>query len=212
MLYAVSDVVMLHPFITIFIIFFIWWYYTFRFLPRHNREFIKLNLDLYKKYIKSDFEKYRHFDFNSEQCQMGTDGYSENGTFSEHYKRWKRLQQEFMSKLSESEKASYEKILFSKVLNNPKFLWFCGQSWSVHSHWDWPLHMWEIPQEYKVGIQFAIKEAGELGTQSALRSEQSRNRKTRNSSTAVTNYGWCPACTKKISMIATKCPYCTADL
>ena len=27
-----------------------------------------------------------------------------------------------------------------------------------------------------------------------------------------TNYGWCPYCTKKISKIAKKCPYCTADL
>jgi hypothetical protein len=207
MISSISDVIRLHPFITILIIIFIWWYYTFRFLLRHKREFIKLNLELYKKYIKSDFEKYRHFDFGSERCQMGADGYSEKGTFSHDYKRWKGLQQEFMGKLSASEKASYEKILFSQVPNNPKFLWSCRQSWSVHSHWDWPLHMWEIPQEYKAGIQFAIKEAGELGTQSALRSEQSRNSKS-----IVTNFGWCPQCTKKISAIATKCPYCTADL
>ena len=24
--------------------------------------------------------------------------------------------------------------------------------------------------------------------------------------------GWCPHCTKKINLFATKCPYCTADL
>ena len=81
MISSISDVIRLHPFITILIIIFIWWYYTFRFLLRHKREFIKLNLELYKKYIKSDFEKYRHFDFGSERCQMGADGYSEKGTF-----------------------------------------------------------------------------------------------------------------------------------
>jgi len=171
------------------------------------RPFIQLNLKLYKKYIESDFEKYRRFDFECKQCQMGIDGYSEKGLFSNDYKRWKILQQEFMGKISESEKASYEKILFARVSNNPNFLDYCSKSWFVHSHWDWPLHMWKIPKEHKEGIQFAIREGGKLRSQRALQSEESRNVKS-----IVTNYGWCPKCTKKISAIATKCPYCTADL
>ena len=28
----------------------------------------------------------------------------------------------------------------------------------------------------------------------------------------LSNYGYCPSCTKKISMLAKKCPHCTVDL
>ena len=65
----------------------------------------------------------------------------------------------------------------------------------------------DIPKEYKKIAKKTQSKYLEAQKEKMMNKDYSEKAKG-----LVTNFGYCPSCTKKISLIATKCPYCTASL
>jgi hypothetical protein len=58
--------------------------------------------------------------------------------------------------------------------------------------------------QFKVGLEKAINDFEKA---KAISREE-----TKEGNSMFTNFGYCPHCTKKVSVVATKCPHCTANL
>ena len=65
----------------------------------------------------------------------------------------------------------------------------------------------DIPKEYKKIAKKTQSKYLEAQKEKMMNKDYSEKTKG-----FVTNFGYCPSCTKKISLIATRCPYCTTSL
>jgi hypothetical protein len=117
------------------------------------------------------------------------------------------LQNVFMSSLSDDEKSEFIKNILNQSFT-PKQLLRIDNAFTTNMYSiNFVLGLFKIPSESKNQFSKFLSDYFELYEKDILKKERQQNTKT-----LITNFGVCPKCMSKISKIARKCPYCTADL
>jgi hypothetical protein len=168
--------------------------------------------------MKKIFKKYiNYFDFKAYRDMFNAIGFKILETqagISMPNTNYLKYQKIFMDSLTETDKLEFVNNVLSTKFTAKHLLQISNGWGTTANEFVYVVGLFALPEEKKENFQSILKEF------LVMKSEDTEKRNKRydrysdstKSKSFITNIGYCPKCLREISMLAKKCPYCTADL